>query len=162
MTGWLPILALLAVAPPAGGEPADAVPAPPADLRLAIRPALSDVAPAALDASFLRSPERSVPPPCLADVCQPRVAVPGFDLRAPVTDKRAEPALRLLDRARLEPLAPLATAGWLLAGTGIHLDYTPPQLANPVDAARGGWGHVELLLRWRIDAWNAPVSPIGR
>ncbi len=151
VTGWLPILTLLATAPPVGSDAA------PTDARLAIRPALSALERPLADAAFVRSAERAAPPPCVADVCQPRVTVPGFDQRVSIRGKRTELAVKLLDRARIEPLA---TAVWLLAATGIRLDYTPPQLESALDSGHGGWGHVQLLVRWRVDAWNTPVWPV--
>ena len=130
---------------------------PPADARLAVRVPLRLLVGPRADGAFTRSSETAGAPPCVADVCQPRVAVPGCGrTRLRIRGKRTELAMKLLDRARLEPVASVVR---FLAASGLRLDYTPAQFENAVDTGRGGWGHVQLLLRWRIDAWNEPVWP---
>lgn len=160
MTGWVALASLLAAVPSAGHDDPASEPAaltPPADARLAVRvPSRLLVGPRA-DGTFTRSLEAAGAPSCVADVCQPRVAVPGFEQHISTRGKRTELAVKLLDRARLEPFA---SVFWFLAASGLRLDYTPPQFENAVDTGRGGWGHVQLLLRWRIDAWNEPVWPV--
>lgn len=98
-------------------------------------------------------------PACSGDVCQPRVAVPGFEPKLTMRGKRTELALALLDRARVEPLA---TVVWVMAATGLRLDYTPAVLDEGAGLSygHGGWGHLQILLRWRIDADSAPVWPV--
>jgi hypothetical protein len=160
VTGWVALVSLLAAVPPAGRDdpaPDPVALAPPADARLVVHaPSRLLVGPRA-DETFTRSFEAAGAPPCVADVCQPRVAVPGYEQRISMRGKRTELAVKLLDRARLEPFA---SAFWFLAATGLRLDYTPPQFDNALDAGRGGWGHAQVLLRWRIDAWNEPVWPV--
>jgi hypothetical protein len=92
------------------------------------------------------------PPPCLGDVCQPRVSVPGFEPRYPRAH-RSELFVLALTRAHAEPFASVARA---LAATGLRLDWTPVALASPGSGAHG-WGSVFLRLRLRLDADNRPV-----
>lgn len=94
------------------------------------------------------------PPPCLGDVCQPRVSVPGYEPRYG-RSRRTELVALALERARLEPFA---TIGWALVTTGIRLDYTPAAFEGPNSGARG-WGVVFLRFRLRMDAHNALVFP---
>jgi hypothetical protein len=96
--------------------------------------------------------DRSRPPPCLGEVCQPRVSVPGFEPgygRA----HRSELFVLALTRAHVEPLATIA---WALTATGLRLDWTPVAFDGP-NAGGHGWGSVFLRLRLRIDAENVPV-----
>lgn len=99
--------------------------------------------------------ERAVPPPCVADVCQARVDVPGF---GPAFGKahKSELFVALLDRARLEPFASIA---WTFVVTGLRVDWTPANLDAGLGATRGGWGNVFVRLRLRIDALNRVVIP---
>jgi hypothetical protein len=94
----------------------------------------------------------ATPPPCAADVCQPRVAVPGFDRK--LQFRRTELFLSLLDRVHFEPIASLA---WAIAASGVRLDYTPSAMNGPDTVARGGWGRFQVWLTFRLDAANAPV-----
>lgn len=96
----------------------------------------------------------AAPPACAGDVCQPAVAVPGFELR-PGRVHRSELFVLALDRAHVEPLASIA---WALVSTGLRLDWTPAVLEGPNVAAHG-WGTLELRLRFRLDATNHPVFP---
>ena len=93
------------------------------------------------------------PPPCSGEVCQPQVAVPGYEPRFSTRGARTRLTLEALDALRLEPLA---TVAWWLAATGVRLDYTPATLDA---AANGGVGvaHFQVLVRWRVDAWGAPA-----
>jgi hypothetical protein len=104
--------------------------------------------------------EASAPPPCLGDVCQPRVAVPGYEPRLSTRGKRTELAAHLLDRANLEPLA---SVSHFLVVTGIRLDVTPAALdRSTLTNGSAGRGHVQLMLRWRIDAFGKPVWAVVR
>jgi hypothetical protein len=92
-------------------------------------------------------------PPCLGDLCQPRVSVPGLEL-AYQRPSRTDLALSYLDRVRLEPLATIA---WALLVTGLRVDYCPPSFDGAPQAA--GWGTVFVRLKFRVDADNKPVLP---
>ena len=94
------------------------------------------------------------PPPCLGDVCQPRVSVPGFDPKFS-RPSRTELAAVYLERARLEPFATMA---WLLLATGLRFDYNPPAFDGPSQAPTS-WGSVFVRVKFRIDADNVPVIP---
>lgn len=138
--------------------------APVAALSLARVPPVPDLAlhfaAAALDGSHIvtRSPPaRDAPapaPPCIGDVCQPVVAVPGFE---PHFERvhRSELFVLALERAHVEPLAHVA---WALVATGLRVDWSPPSLDGP-GADRHGWGSVMLRLRLRLDATNHLVFP---
>ncbi|HET8539852.1 MAG TPA: hypothetical protein VFL83_08275 [Anaeromyxobacter sp.] len=122
----------------------------PADLTLHLRDgALRDPGVTA-DATPGRD---GAPPPCAGDVCQPAVAVPGFELR-PGPFHRSELFVLALGRAHVEPLATIA---WALVATGLRLDWSPPVLEGP-NANAHGWGSVMLRLRLRLDARNHVVS----
>ena len=93
------------------------------------------------------------PPPCLGDVCQPQVSVPGYDPQYSLVGARTRLTVQALDAVHFEPVA---TVVWWFAVTGVRLDYTPAAL----DAAlNGGVGvaHIQVLLRWRIDAFCGPA-----
>ncbi|WP_242394611.1 hypothetical protein [Anaeromyxobacter oryzisoli] len=168
MAGWITIASLLITAPPPGGDvaappvggdvaaraPAEEAALPPADPRLAVHVPRFLGSPR-VDAAYTRSGGVAPPPACVADLCQPRVAVPGYDPRVTIVGRRTELAVKLLDRAHLEPFASFF---WFLAATGLRLDYSPPSFDGP-NAGRAGWGHAQVLLRWRIDASSAPVWP---
>ncbi len=100
-------------------------------------------------------PERAAPPPCVADVCQARVDVPGF---GPAFGKahKSELFVALLDRAHIEPIATIA---WMFVVTGLRVDWTPANMDTSLGATRGGWGNVFVRLRLRIDALNRVVIP---
>lgn len=102
----------------------------------------------------LRARRDLAPPPCLGDVCQPRVSVPGYEPRYD-RPRRTEMVVLALERARLEPFA---TIGWALVTTGIRLDYTPAVLQGP-NSGGHGWGAVSLRFRLRMDAYNTPIFP---
>jgi len=99
-------------------------------------------------------PPENTPPPCLAGVCQPVVAVPGFEPRFERAH-RSEALVLALQRANVEPLASLT---WALVSTGLRLDWSPPVLEGP-DAHARGWGSLMLRLRVRIDAENRLIFP---
>ncbi|HSN93205.1 MAG TPA: hypothetical protein VLS93_18390 [Anaeromyxobacteraceae bacterium] len=112
----------------------------------------------AFAAESTRGDERA--PACSGEVCQPIVAVPGFEPRFSIRGKRTELTLRALEKARLEPFA---TVAFWLAAAGLRLDYTPPQLApGSYPVGYSGWGRVSIWLRWRIDATGVPVFPRRR
>lgn len=146
------VLALLATGTP---EAEGLAPARTPNLHLFARlsvPSLGFSGPAALP--------HGAPPPCADDLCQPRVAVPGYEPQFSIRGKRTELALRLLDRARFEPLASLV---WAMAVTGVRLDYTPARFdTGALDTGRGGWGHFQVLVRWRLGADGAPIWPLRR
>lgn len=146
------VLALLAT-----GSPADEGLAPVRTPNLHLFVQLSDRSPG-LAGFAVR--QHGAPPPCADDVCQPRVAVPGYEPQFSIRGKRTELALRLLDRTRIEPLA---TVVRLMALSGIRLDYSPAQFdSGALESGRGGWGHFQVLLRWRIAADGTPVFPLIR
>ncbi len=99
--------------------------------------------------------QSTVPPPCLGDVCQAKVDVPGF---GPSYGKahKTELVVALLDRARIEPFASVA---WFFVVTGLRLDWTPANMDASLGATRGGWGNVFVRVRLRIDPWNLPTVP---
>ena len=92
------------------------------------------------------------PPPCLGDVCQPRVSVPGYEPRY-LRPSRTQFTALALERAHLEPFA---TIGWFLVETGIRLDYTPVMFDGP-NSGGHGWGSALVRLRLRLDAYNRLV-----
>jgi hypothetical protein len=94
----------------------------------------------------------------VGDECQPRVAVPGYEPKLSIRGKRTELAAHLLDRAHLEPLA---SVSHFLVATGLRFDFTPAALDRSTPRA-GGWGHVQLSLRWRVDASLKPVWSAAR
>ena len=147
VTASAALLALLAAAPPFGEG---LVPARP--------PALSAMT---LSEPWTPTPAGrsgfTSPPACSGDVCQPIVAVPGFEPRLSIRGKRTELVVKLLGRARVEPLA---TVMWALAATGLRVDFTPASFEpGSLSSGHGGWGHLQVLLRWRLDAANGPVWP---
>ncbi len=151
---WMPLVAVLASsASSAGGvvlRPLERqLVAPSAALRLAASGAATR--PAAGDAA--------APPACVGDVCQPRVSVPGYEPRVSSRGKRTELAAHLLARAHIEPLASVAS---FLVVTGLRLDFTPGALESGLSRGPEGWGHAQLMLRWRIDALGKPVWVIVR
>lgn len=90
------------------------------------------------------------PPPCMDDVCQPRVALPGVDPSFDIRGKRTEFALAVLDRLDAATISDVARA---IAMTGVRFDYTPPHGLD----ARAGFGSVNLFVRWRLDAFGTPL-----
>ncbi|HEX9399293.1 MAG TPA: hypothetical protein VF912_04205 [Anaeromyxobacter sp.] len=95
-------------------------------------------------------------PPCVADYCQSRVDVPGFQASFGKAHK-SELFVALLDRAHIEPLASIA---WFFVVSGLRVDWSPANLDPSFGAGAGGWGNVFVRLRLRIDAWNRPAVPI--
>lgn len=101
-----------------------------------------------------RGPRDGTPPPCLGDVCQPIVSVPGFEPRYGRAH-RSELFVLALQRAQVEPLA---TVAWALVATGLRFDWSPP-VFDGANVNAHGWGSVMLRLRVRIDATNHLVFP---
>jgi hypothetical protein len=102
-------------------------------------------------------PGRNEPPPCVADVCQARVEVPGLQVSFG-RPHRSELFVALLDRAGIEPFATIA---WMFVATGFRLDWTPPTFdaGDPAGGRGPAWGSVFVRLRLRIDPMNHPVFP---
>lgn len=148
MISCVALLALLAAAPPPGEAPS-----PPATVWRPLPQLAPSLAPEASGRDL-----GTATPACSGEVCQPRVAVPGFQPQVSMRGKRTELVLALLDHARIEPLA---TVVWMIAATGLRVDYTPAIFdQGGTSYGHGGWGHLQVLLRWRIDAVNAPVRPV--
>lgn len=93
------------------------------------------------------------PPPCLGDVCQPQVSVPGYAPAYSMRGSRTRLTLEALDRLRIEPVS---TVAWWLVTTGVRFDYTPAAVDS---ALSGGTGVArgQITLAWRIDAWGSPT-----
>jgi hypothetical protein len=88
---------------------------------------------------------------CVADVCQPRVDVPGY---APqFADRRQELFIALLQRTPLKPVASVAN---VIASTNLFVDYRPPHFDGSSASGHGGWGKLLLEFRLRLDASNLP------
>jgi hypothetical protein len=147
------LTALLVLVLDAAG--AHAAPAP--DLRVGAWRAASVLAAPAAVASPAPAPgdagARS-PPACLGDVCQPQVSVPGYDPQYSMRGLRTQATVQALDSLRLEPVA---TVVWWLAATGVRLDYTPAALDAAANGGGTGVSHLEVLLRWRMDAFGGPA-----
>jgi hypothetical protein len=160
MAPWMLIAAMLEIAPPAGSPAVRFAEAfPPFARRLHAGAALVTVAPRQDPWSFSAGsldPEGG-PPACVNGICQPRVSIPGREITFSGRGKTTELALALLDRAHLEPFA---TMVWGLAYTGIRFSYTPAHVERSLSTGHGGWGRAQVVVRWRLDAWNAPVWPV--
>lgn len=120
---------------------------------LAIRARRERRAPS-LDAAGTARAGTPATPPCLGDVCQPRVSIPGMAPRY-VRPSRTELAAVYLDRIGLEPFA---TVAWLFLATGLRLDYEPPVFEGPARAPTG-FGTFFVRMKLRVDADNLPVIP---
>ena len=92
---------------------------------------------------------------CVADVCQPRVAIPGREQKFSMSGRRTELALTYLDRLHLEPFA---TVAWWLVASGVRLDYSLDQSSDPTHG-KAARPRFQALLRWHLDALNRPVIP---
>jgi len=147
----------------AGGLPADVVRLPaaldrlpaalgrvPADLgrlpaNLAARaPAMADLF---MADSASTSPTSPGWPPCAVDVCQPVVAVPGFEPRWDVRGRRTDLFLSMLSRMDLG--VPSSVARWV-ALTGVTVDYRMPDRTQRLQ--------FNVFMRWRIGAFGAPLA----
>lgn len=154
LVAWIPLVAVLA------GSASSA--------SVALRPIDRQVVASSAAAALARPPSAESaapadvtgPPPCVGDVCQPRVALPGYEPRVSTRGKRTELAAHLLDRANLEPLASISH---FLLVTGLRLDVTLAALdRSRLTNGSAGWGHVQLMLRWRIDPVGKPVWAVVR
>jgi hypothetical protein len=92
---------------------------------------------------------------CPTGWCQPRVDVPGLNGFRP-SPNRPELVAALLDAAKLEPLADLA---WLVARTGVSVEWKPPHLGAGIGTGAGGYGDLLVWLKLRLDAFGRPSFP---
>lgn len=88
------------------------------------------------------------PPVCVADVCQPRISIPGIEPSFR-SGSRTDAALAMLAGS---PLGVVSRAARALSN--VRLDYSPTVGV----AGERGWGKVVLSLRWRIDAAGTPAN----
>jgi hypothetical protein len=86
-------------------------------------------------------------PPCAGDVCQPVVAVPGFEPRWDGRGRRTELFLSML--ARVDLGAATSVARWI-AGTGVSVDCRMPDRAQALQ--------FNVSMRWRIGAFGTPLA----
>lgn len=120
----------------------------PADLRgltvgpAARTPGLTTLLTADAASTLRTSPGR---PPCAGDVCQPVVAVPGFEPRWDARGRRTELFLSML--ARVDLGAASSVARWI-AGTGVSVDCRMPDRAQALQ--------FNVSMRWRIGALGTP------
>lgn len=96
-----------------------------------------------------RTRRASGAPACAAEVCQPRVAVPGHEPR--FRGGRTDVVLALLSSTPLRPVSALARR---MADSNVRVDFSP----NLGGSGDRGWGRLVVTLRWRLDATNAPVA----
>ena len=97
------------------------------------------------------APSETGNPPCVADTCQPRVAVPGIE---PVFDLRGSNGFLLLAAERIQ-FGPLTTVARAVTAAGLRVQYLAPRTGLPGSPAAGR-GAVTVGLRWRLGAWNDP------
>jgi hypothetical protein len=97
--------------------------------------------------------EAQGPPVCVGEVCQPRVSVPGFEPRFDSRGRRTDLLASTLERMDAGFVARFARS---MATSGVRLDYRPPQVERAVPG-RPNNGRLEVLVRWRLDAWHGPV-----
>jgi hypothetical protein len=95
------------------------------------------------------------PPPCSGDVCQPRVALPGYKPRFTAGNARTQLTLKALDATGLEPAASLA---WWLASTGLRFEYVSATMDAAATGSRVGLRHYQVVLGYRLDAFGDPES----
>jgi hypothetical protein len=150
--------ALVALA--AGAAPAEADAGPDAapsqvPLRLAPRLSLDPSVAQRAGVAAVAGGAPGAPVVCPPDWCQPRVDVPGLTSARP-SPSRPELAAALLDAAKLEPLADLA---WLLARTGLEMQWKPPRVGGGLGTGTGGYGAVIVWLKLRLDAFGRPSFP---
>jgi len=86
-------------------------------------------------------------PPCLVGVCQPVVAVPGFEPRWDARGRRTELFLSLLGRMDVGAIS--SAARWI-AATGVTADYRMPDRAQALQ--------FNVSMRWRIGAFGGPLA----
>jgi hypothetical protein len=92
-------------------------------------------------------------PACRAEFCQPRVSIPGREQEFDTRGKRTELALAFIDRLQIGAVSGIARA---VNTSGVRVDYQPPQLDSGSNG-RGGYGKLNVGVRWRLDAWSGPV-----
>lgn len=92
-------------------------------------------------------------PACRAEFCQPRVSIPGREQEFDTRGKRTELALAFIDRLQIGAISGIARA---INTSGVRVDYQPPQLDSGSNE-RGGYGKLNVGVRWRLDAWSGPV-----
>jgi hypothetical protein len=106
------------------------------------------------DAPWMRAKATQASSSCVAELCAPRVTIPGMQ-PVVVRPSRTELAVHYLGRTNLTFLSSVARG---LLTTGLRLEYTPPVLAGP-SSAPTRWGTVFLRVRFRVDATNVPMIP---
>ncbi len=92
-------------------------------------------------------------PACRAEFCQPRVAIPGRDPSFDTRGKRTELALAAIDHLQIGVVSSVARA---IKTSGLQVDIRPSQLETG-SVNRGGFGSVNVGVRWRLDAWHTPT-----
>ena len=92
-------------------------------------------------------------PACIAEFCQPRVAIPGREPEFDTAGKRTELALAVIDGMKIGVVSTIARA---IQTAGIQVDYRPAQLESDSNARRG-FGKLNVGVRWRLDAWHGPT-----
>jgi hypothetical protein len=90
---------------------------------------------------------------CIAEFCQPRVAIPGREPEFDTAGKRTELALAVIDGMKIGVVSTIARA---VQTAGIQVDYRPAQLESDSNARRG-FGRLHVGVRWRLDAWQGPT-----
>jgi hypothetical protein len=90
---------------------------------------------------------------CIAEFCQPRVAIPGREPEFDTRGKRTELALATIDGMQGGGVSAIARA---INTAGIQVDYRPGQLESDSNSRRG-FGSLHVGVRWRLDAWHAPT-----
>ncbi len=106
--------------------------------------------PAPLATPAPRDETRS-PPPCSGGVCQPQVALPGYQPRFTTGNARTQLTLKALDAAHLEPMA---TVAWWVAGTGLRFEYVSATMDATATGGRVGLRHYQVVLGCRLDAFG--------
>ena len=105
--------------------------------------------PAVSDGGPRRARRASSAPACAAEVCQPRVAIPGHE--PTFRGGRTDVILALLSRSPLSSVSALARR---MVDSNVRVDFSP----NLGQSSDRGWGRLVVTLRWRLDATNAPVG----
>jgi hypothetical protein len=90
-------------------------------------------------------------PPCLADICQPRVAVPGYE---PHYDPRNRGNGLIVFASQQKQLGAVASMAGLADTLGLRAQYLQ---GGALGSGPGGKGMVTVGLRWRLDAWQSPT-----
>jgi hypothetical protein len=96
------------------------------------------------------APEAGMPP-CLADVCQPRVAVPGYE---PHYDTRNRGNGLIVFASQQKQLGAVASFAGLADTMGLRAQYLT---GGALGSGPGGKSMVTVGLRWRLDAWQTPT-----